>query len=87
MVNYLSLFDGMGMSLHLFFGLSGVRQGGILSPILFNLNVNTILFTIGKLDLGCHVYNIFLGFIMYADDFLLISASVINNNNNIVHLY
>src|ERR1700690_652683 len=58
--------------------LSGVRQGGILSPILFNVYVNCIIRTLRKEDRGCHVYNIFLGCIMYADDLLLISGSVLD---------
>jgi hypothetical protein len=58
--------------------LSGVRQGGILSPILFNLYVNCFLTSLRKLDLGCHVKNLFLGCIMYADDLLLLSPSVVN---------
>jgi Reverse transcriptase (RNA-dependent DNA polymerase) len=56
---------------------SGVRQGGILSPSLFNVYVNDIVVTLRKLDAGCHIRNTFVGCIMYADDILLLSASVI----------
>ena len=55
---------------------SGVRQGGILSPILFNFYVNSIIVSLRELDLGCHLHGLFLGCIMYADDLLLLSASV-----------
>ena len=37
-----------------------------------------MLTTLRKLDCGCHMYNQFIGCIMYADDLLLISASVID---------
>ena len=57
---------------------SGVRQGGILSPILFNLYVNCIITSLKHLDYGCHMYNAFIGCIMYADDLLLLSASILD---------
>lgn len=57
--------------------LSGVRQGGILSPILFNMYANCFLTTLRQSKRGCHIGNTFLGCIMYADDLLLISASVV----------
>ena len=57
--------------------LSGVRQGGILSPIFLNVYINCMISNLRRLDYGCHVRNIFLGCIMYADDLLLMSASVI----------
>jgi Reverse transcriptase (RNA-dependent DNA polymerase) len=53
-----------------------VRQGGILSPLLFNVYVDCMLTSLRKLDYGCHYGNNYLGCIMYADDLLLISASV-----------
>jgi exonuclease III len=56
---------------------SGVRQGGILSPILFNMYVDCIISTLRQKRLGCHLNNIYLGCIMYADDLLLVSSSVI----------
>jgi len=42
----------------------GLRQGGVLSPILFNS------------QLGCQFLGMNIGCIMYADDILLLSASV-----------
>src|SRR3989442_10193123 len=56
--------------------LSGVRQGGVLSGYLFNLYVNGILASLRKKDLGCHLKNMFIGAIMYADDLILLSASI-----------
>jgi hypothetical protein len=67
-----------GFDSSLLFIKSGVRQGGILSPILFNVYVNCMLIKLRKLDLGCHIEGIFIGCIMYADDLLLISASIID---------
>ena len=52
--------------------VTGVRQGGVLSPVLFTVDV------ISKLEAsryGCWVDGKYVGIIMYADDLLLISAS------------
>ena len=55
---------------------SGVRQGGVLSPILFNFYVNSLVCHLKNSDLGCHIHDLYLGCILYADDILLLSASV-----------
>ena len=57
---------------------SGVRQGGVLSPLLFNCYVNVLLATLRKSDFGCKLYNFYIGCIMYADDLILISASILD---------
>jgi len=54
----------------------GVRQGGVLSPILFNLYVDDLLNGIENRQIGCRFLGMNLGCIMYADDILLLSASV-----------
>jgi hypothetical protein len=57
--------------------LSGVRQGGVLSPSLFNIYVDSIICRLRKSSLGCHFFKCYVGCIMYADDILLLSASLI----------
>jgi len=54
----------------------GVRQGGVLSPFLFNVYVDELLNELEMNGIGCHVCNQYFGCIMYADDLLLLSASV-----------
>jgi len=56
--------------------LSGVRQGGVLSGHLFNLYVNDFISTLRNRDLGCHLNNMFIGALVYADDLLLLSSSI-----------
>jgi hypothetical protein len=56
---------------------AGVRQGGVLSPILFNLYVNDLIVQLEECDLGCHVGKKIYGCIMYADDILIMSPSVV----------
>ena len=56
--------------------LSGVREGGILSPILFNLYVDCIIIALRKSDYGCHLRHLYVGCFMYADDLILLPASI-----------
>ena len=51
---------------------SGVRQG-VLSPHLFAIYVNDLILTLRKLNVGCHVIDIFLASIIYADDICLMA--------------
>jgi len=57
---------------------SGIRQGVILSHLLFNIYINSVILSLRSADLGCHLNGMFVGYICYADDILLISAALIN---------
>jgi len=54
----------------------GVRQGGNLSPKLFACCVNKLIEKILKSGVGCHVGQMSMAIFMYADDLVLLSASI-----------
>ena len=60
---------------------AGVRQGGVLSPILFAIYVDGVLQRLSKSKLGCHIKKTCLNAFMYADDLLLLSTSVTDLQN------
>ena len=47
---------------------AGVRQGGVLSPILICIYVDCILRNLELSRLGCWLSDLYIGCIMYADD-------------------
>ena len=46
---------------------NGVKQGGVLSPILFNLYIYRLLIRLQKSGVCCHMNNIYMGALSYAD--------------------
>ena len=54
---------------------NGVRQGGILSPYLFNVYVDDLSHTLNRCRTGCLSGNITINHLMYADDLVLLSPS------------
>ena len=54
---------------------NGVRQGGILSPYLFNVYVDELSEELKKCNVGCNLNGHLINHIMYADDLVLISPS------------
>ena len=55
--------------------VNGVRQGGILSPILFTVYIDELLQRLSKLGVGCHWRGLFAGCLCYADDLALLAPS------------
>lgn len=55
---------------------NGVRQGGVLSPLLFTVYVDDLLVKLKRNGIGCHIGHQFLGALGYADDIILLYPSV-----------
>ena len=67
-----------------YFGVSnGIRQGGILSPLLFNLYMDDLSDRLNNLKIGCCINGIVVNHIMYADDLDLIAPSVAGKNKRL----
>ena len=59
------------------FGVSnGVRQGGVLSPVLFSVYLDTLLVGFKESGVGCHWEGEFAGAFAYADDIVLLAPSL-----------
>lgn len=55
---------------------SGVKQGGILSPLFFSLYVDILLERLAESNVGCYVNFNCMNSFMYADDLILLSISL-----------
>ena len=54
---------------------NGVRQGGVLSPILFTDYIDDLLLELKRQGIGCYWNKHFFGAICYADDLTLLAPS------------
>jgi len=56
--------------------MSGVRQDSILSPRLFTVLINIVIVKLRDSGVDCSINNIFIGCVLYADDIVVLSATV-----------
>ena len=55
---------------------AGVRQGGILSPDLYNIYVDDLVLILQKSGVGCYISKIFAAALLYADDMCVLAPSL-----------
>ena len=55
---------------------NGIRQGGVISPILFTVYVDELVKELESTGIGCNIGNKYVGCLMYADDITLICPSI-----------
>ena len=54
---------------------NGVRQGGIMSPLLFNVYMDDLSHVLNRMQYGCCINGMKVNHLMYADDACIIGPS------------
>ena len=54
---------------------NGVKQGGVLSPLLFNVYLDELILLLREQGVGCHMNNMFMGAFRYVDDVTLLAPT------------
>jgi len=55
--------------------VNGVKQGAVLSPVLFCVCIDDLLLLLKKAGFGCYIGTHFVGALGYADDIVLVAPS------------
>ena len=54
---------------------NGVKQGGVLSPLLFNVYLDELILLLREQGVGCHMNGMLVGAFCYADDVTLLALT------------
>jgi len=58
-----------------FSAVNGIKQGGVLSPVLYCVYIDDLLSALSNSGVGCYIGNNFVGALIYADDIVLIAPT------------
>jgi len=58
-----------------FSAINGIKQGGVLSPVLYCVYIDDLLLALSNYGVGCYIGNNFVGALFYADDIVLIAPT------------
>jgi len=64
-----------GLFSEYFLAMNGVKQGGVLSLVLFCVYIDDLLVLLSNANIGCFIGNNFVGAVAYADDLVLLAPS------------
>jgi hypothetical protein len=55
--------------------VNSVKQGTVMSPVLFCVYIDELLTSVWKAGVGCYIGGIFVGAFAYADDIVILAPS------------
>ena len=64
-----------GQMSNYFIAANGVKQGGVLSPVLFCVYIDDLLYSLKKAGVRCYIGSTFVGSFAYADDLVLLAPT------------
>jgi len=64
-----------GVTSDYFRAKNGVKQGGVLSPVLFSVYMDQLFEVLKTMNVGCRIGNYFAGCLAYADDITLLAPT------------
>ena len=70
-----------GHKSEMFSTTNGIRQGGVISPVLFCVYIDELLLRLERQGIGCCIGKHFYGAIAYADDLTLLSPTISGLND------
>jgi Reverse transcriptase (RNA-dependent DNA polymerase) len=70
-----------------FSAINGVKQGDVLSPVLYCVYIDDLLLALSKSGVGCYIGSNFVGALVYADDVVLIAPTATAMCKIIIHMW
>ena len=64
-----------GICFDMFLVENGVKQGGVISLILFCIYLDGLLNLLAMAEIGCFIGRVFVGCLTYADDIVLLAPT------------